>query len=329
MPPPDRPDEFSLIAQVFAPLAAEASGAFGLTDDAAIFAPTEGMEIVLTVDAIVEGVHFLPSDPADSIARKLLRVNLSDLAAKGATPRGYLLVTSWRPDTPLAWIESFARGLADDQRTFGLSLWGGDTVSTSGPLNFSLTAIGEVPRGQMVRRSGAHVGDDLYVTGTIGDAALGLLAAQGRLAGPAEDAAWLADRYRLPQPRNALGPRLPGLAHAGLDVSDGLMADLRHLCETSGVGAQVETVLVPLSKAAARAVAAEPVRLETVLTGGDDYEILFAAPVEKAAEIALAAAETGVPITRIGRIGMSGEGLAVIDANGRPLGLKQLGFRHF
>lgn len=329
MPPPDRPDEFSLIERVFAPLAAEAPGAFSLTDDAAVFTPTEGMEMVLTVDAIVEGVHFLKADPADSIARKLLRVNLSDLAAKGAIPRGYLLVTSWRPDTPLPWIEDFARGLAEDQRTYGLSLWGGDTVSSDGPLTFSLTAIGEVPRGQMLRRSGARPGDDLYVTGTIGDAALGLLAAQGRLDAAVEDVDWLAGRYRLPCPRNAVGPRLRGLATAALDVSDGLMADLGHLCAASGVGATVETALVPLSPVVDRLLTADPSRLEAVLTGGDDYEILFAAPPGKAADIARAATETGTSITRIGWVVEGGEGVSAVDRQGRPVALKQLGFRHF
>lgn len=329
MPQPDRPDEFSLIAKVFAPLSAEAPGAFGLTDDAALFAPGEGMEIVLTVDAIVEGVHFLSSDPADSVAQKLLRVNLSDLAAKGATPRGYLLVTSWRADTTLAWIEGFADGLRRDQKTFGIALWGGDTVSTPGPLNFSLTAIGEVPRGKILRRSGARIGDDLYVSGTIGDGALGLAAAEGRLVGALEDVRSLIDRYRCPQPRTALGSRLVGLASAALDVSDGLMADLGHLCETSGVGARIEASLVPLSPAASRAVDANSSWFGTALTGGDDYELLFAASPANAARIAAVATESGVAVTRIGTVVSREEGVHAVDSQGSPLAFGQLGFKHF
>jgi thiamine-monophosphate kinase len=324
-----RPDEFSLIADLFAPLAALAPGAFGLKDDAASFLPSAGMELVLTVDALVEGVHFLPDDPAASIARKLLRVNLSDLAAKGAVPRGYLLTTAWRPDTPLGWIRDFAGGLARDQDIFGLSLWGGDTVSTPGPLTFSLTAIGEVPQGRMLRRAGAQAGDAIFVTGTIGDAALGLAVCQGRLAPAAGDGAALVARYRLPEPRTALGPGLVGLAHAALDVSDGLMADLTHLCEVSGLGARVKAHGLPLSPSAARCLAAGPELLETVLTGGDDYEILFTAAPGKSTEIERLGARTGTTITRIGTMLEAGQGVTAIDVAGQPMALSRLGFRHF
>ncbi|HEX7776833.1 MAG TPA: thiamine-phosphate kinase [Parvibaculum sp.] len=325
-----RPDEFSLIAELFAPLSAHAPGAFNLTDDAAVFAPATGMETVLTVDALVEGVHFLPGDPAESVARKLLRVNLSDLAAKGASPRGYLLTAAWRADTPIDWIRGFAGGLAADQRDFGLSLWGGDTVSTPGPLTFSLTAIGEVPAGRMLKRAGAAAGEGLYVTGTVGDAALGLAVAQGRLPmARAEDGDALVRRYRLPEPRVSIGPALRGIATAALDVSDGLMADLAHLCAASGTGARVETGRLPLSTAAARALADDAGLIETVLTGGDDYEILFSAPLDKETEIARLAARTGIAITRIGTTGGAGEGIEAVDQTGRALTLKQLGFRHF
>ena len=330
MPAPDRPDEFSLIEKLFAPLAAGAPGALGLTDDAAVFAPTPGMETVLTVDAIVEGVHFLPGDPAGNVARKLLRVNLSDLAAKGATPRGYLLVTSWRPDTPLSWMEAFAEGLRLDQAEFGLSLWGGDTVSAPGPLSFSLTAIGEVPRGRMIRRGGAQPGDALYLTGTVGDGALGLLAARGELGFLEEaESAALVQRYRLPEPRLGVGLRLGELAHAALDVSDGLMADLGHMCAVSGVGARVEVARLPLSAAARRVLEARPGLIETVLGGGDDYELLFAASPEAAGEIAEIAASAQVPVTRIGEIRPAGEGIAAVDVHGQKLSLKRAGFRHF
>jgi thiamine-monophosphate kinase len=324
-----RPDEFSLIADYFAPLAADAPGAYGLGDDAASFAPSPGKELVLTVDAIVEGVHFLPDDPAEDVARKLLRVSLSDLAAKGARPRGYLLTTHWTTRTPVEWIAAFARGLAADQDLFGLSLWGGDTVSTPGPLTFSLTAIGEVDQGTMLRRSGGQVGDDLYVTGTIGDGALGLLAALGKLDVDAGGRAALVGRYRRPEPRVGLGPALVGLAGASLDVSDGLMADLGHLCARSGVGARIDVASLPLSAAAEACLALSPALIETVLTGGDDYEILFSASPSRRGEVDSVAARCAVQVTRIGKLVSAGEGIEARDAKGAVLAFKQAGFRHF
>ncbi|MDO8287851.1 MAG: thiamine-phosphate kinase [Parvibaculum sp.] len=320
-----RPDEFQIIADYFAPLASGAPGAYGLGDDAASYVPTAGKELVLTVDAIVEGVHFLPADPAADVARKLLRMNLSDLAAKGATPRGYLLTTAWTASTPVEWIASFARGLADDQSTFGISLWGGDTVSTPGPLSFTLTAIGEVEQGQMLRRSGGKVGDDLWVTGTIGDGALGLLVALGELPASPD----LLARYHVPQPRVAFGQRLVGLAHASLDVSDGLMADLGHLCQQSGTGARIDVASLPLSAAARVCLDAKPVLIETIMTGGDDYELLFSASPDVASAIDSAANQSGVTATRIGKLVPKGEGINAFDALGSALSFKRAGFRHF
>lgn len=320
-----RPDEFSLIAKYFAPLASGAAGAYGLGDDAASFMPTAGHELVLTVDAIVEGVHFLPTDPAEDVARKLLRVNLSDLAAKGAAPRGYLITTAWTTDTSEEWIASFARGLGADQSLFNMCLWGGDTVSTPGPLSFTLTAIGEVRKGQMLRRSGAEVGDNLWVTGTIGDGALGLLVALGKLDASPE----LLARYRVPEPRVAFGQKLVGLAHACLDVSDGLMADLTHLCEQSGVGARVDAAALPLSPTAQLCLDHSRGLLETVMTGGDDYELLFAAPPDAASAIDSAAYQSNTRATRIGKLVPKVEGISASDASGRVLSFKRAGFRHF
>ncbi|MDP1628250.1 thiamine-phosphate kinase [Parvibaculum sp.] len=325
-----RPNEFALIEELFAPLAAGYPGAYALKDDAALFSPSPDHETVLTVDAMVDGVHFLPDDPPESVARKLLRVNLSDLAAKGAVPRGYLLVTSWPADTPLAWMRRFAAGLESDQRLFGVSLWGGDTTSTPGPLTLSLTAIGEVPRGQIIRRGGGQPGDEVYVTGTVGDAALGLMVLQGTLEGlTAAQEAHLTQRYREPEPRIAFGPRLRGLAHAALDVSDGLAADLGHICEVSGVGARIEMDLVPLSDAARAALTRAPDLVERIAGGGDDYEILFAVPPERAAEVRAVVAETGIPATRIGTLTERTEGVTILDRSGSPIRLKQLGYRHF
>ena len=324
------PGEFEIIEGIFAPLAAGAPGAYGLKDDAALFQPSNGCETVLTVDAMIAGVHFLAADPPESIAKKLLRVNLSDLAAKGAVPRGYLLVAAWPPDADEAWIRRFAEGLASDQAVFGISLWGGDTVKTPGPMTLSLTAIGEVPEGEVIRRGGAKRGDDIYVTGTLGDAALGLKLLQGGLEGlDDEHAAFLAGRYREPLPRLAFGAKLPGIAHAALDVSDGLMADLGHLCSASGAGARIEFERLPRSAAGRAALALRPELGDLVAGGGDDYEILFTAAPGSAGRIAAVAAESGVQATRIGSIGPAGEGIRAVDAAGREIPLKQLGYRHF
>lgn len=286
----DLPAEFSLIARHFRPLAGP--GALELRDDAALLAPPPGRELVLTVDAMVAGVHFLPDDPPDLVGRKLLRVNLSDLAAKGAVPLGYLMTVSAPRGTPDEWYAGFAAGLAADQATFGITLLGGDTTSTPGPLSLSLTAIGHVAPGTAVHRFGAQAGDGVWVTGTIGDGALGLAVLQGRLADPS---GWLADRYRLPQPR--VGLAIAGVASAGMDVSDGLIQDLGHLCRASGVAAEIEAAAVPLSAAAQ---AAGPDWLETCLTGGDDYEVLLAVPPAREVALQAAAAAAGVAVTRIG-----------------------------
>src|SRR5262249_30620202 len=258
-PGADLPGEFELIARYFAPLARGFPGAYGLRDDAAVIAPAAGNELVAKSDAIVAGVHFLADDPPDLVARKALRVNLSDLAAKGATPRAYMLDIMLPGTATEAWIAEFARGLATDQAEYGVHLIGGDTDLTPGPLAIAVMAFGEVAAGRILRRGGAREGDDVLVTGTIGDAALGLACLRGAL--PDLDCgscALLADRSRLPQPRVTLGPQLVGLATASLDVSDGLIADLRHLCEVSGCQAVVEAPRVPLSEAARAVIAGRP-----------------------------------------------------------------------
>lgn len=319
---PRKAGEFELIRRHFRPLAG--LGALGLMDDAAILAPPPGRDLVLTVDAMVAGVHFLPEDPPDLVGRKLLRVNLSDLAAKGAVPLGYLLTSAWTAELSEDWIAAFARGLGEDQREYGCALLGGDTVSTPGPLWFSLAAFGHVAAGAMLRRDGARAGDLVYVSGTLGDGALGLRALRGELPdlAPAERA-FLADRYRLPQPRVALGRRLVGLASAAMDVSDGLVADLGHLAEASAVAATVEVERLPLSAPAARAG-----RPDLALGGGDDYEILFCAPPASAPRLAALSAELGLPLTRIGRI-ETGAGVIAVNAQGAPIEVTSAGWKHF
>jgi thiamine-monophosphate kinase len=327
--PADKPaplGEFGRIARFFAPLAAGAPGALGLTDDAALVDCPAGERLVVTVDAMVEGVHFLSRDPPDLIARKLVRVNLSDLAAMAARPVGYFLTTALPKSHGDGWLEGFAAGLAQDQAEFGITLLGGDSVSTPGPVSLTLTALGRVAVGGEVRRGGARPGDLVFVSGTIGDGALGLEAAQGKLDGlldPAE-VAFLADRYRLPRPRVGLGPRLSGLATAMMDVSDGLVGDLGHICAVSRVAGVIEAGRVPLSAAAARL----PDRLATVLTGGDDYELLFTAPPDRQADVRAAAKAAAVPVTAIGRI-EAGQGVRVLDRAGSEIPLDGLGWRHF
>jgi len=324
-----RPGEFELIARYFAPLANGAPGAAGLTDDVATFKPAPGCETVLTVDAMVEGVHYLAADPPGLVARKLLRVNLSDLAAKGAVPRTYLLALSLAPAVDEGWIAGFAEGLARDQAEYGIALSGGDTTATPGATTLSLTAIGEAPEGSVIRRAGASPGDDIHVTGTLGDAGLGLRAIDAMGLDDA-CARWpdLVGRLRLPRPRVRLGPALRGVARAAADISDGLVADLGHICVASGAGATLDVEALPLSAAADRLLAERPDWRDAVLGGGDDYEILFTAPPAMAGRLAALARECDTAITRIGAIG-DGAGVAVRDAAGAILTVGHAGWRHF
>lgn len=315
----DLPAEFALIARHFRPLAGP--GSLDLLDDAAVFAPPPGRELVLTADAMVEGVHFLPDDPPDLVGRKLLRVNLSDLAAKGATPLGYLMTVSTPRTTPDAWFAGFVAGLAQDQRAYGVTLLGGDTTSTPGPISLSLTAIGHVAPGQAVHRAGAAPGDGIWVTGTIGDGALGLAVARGQIADPTGH---LLSRYRLPQPR--VGMAIAGVASAGMDISDGLVQDLGHICRAGSVAATIDAVLTPLSNAAR---GAGPDWLTTCLTGGDDYELLLAVPPPREAALRQAATAIDVAVTRIGAFRVGPPGVTVNGADGKPMPLKRGGWSHF
>jgi thiamine-monophosphate kinase len=315
---PELPREFALIERHFSPLAGP--GAVGLTDDAAVLVPPAGRELVLSADAMVAGVHFLPDDPPDLVGRKLLRVNLSDLAAKGAEPLGYLLTLAAPKETEDQWFAAFAAGLAQDQARFGLCLLGGDSVSTPGPVTLSLTVIGHVAPGGAVRRSGARAGDGIWVTGTIGDGALGLVVARGRLADPTGR---LLDRYRLPQPR--LGLRIAGIASAAMDISDGLVQDLGHLCRLSGLVGEIDAEDVPLS---AEALAAGAEWFETCVTGGDDYELLLAVPAEQEGRLVDEARRICVAVHRIGRFRPGPEGV-VMQRRGEKLRLSQGGWSHF
>ena len=315
----DLPAEFALIARHFRPLAGP--GALDLRDDAAVLMPPAGRELVLTADAMVAGVHFLPDDPPDLVGRKLLRVNLSDLAAKGAVPLGYLMTVSTPRTTPDAWFSGFASGLARDQREYGITLLGGDTTSTPGPISLSLTAIGHVAPGQAVHRAGAAAGDGIWVTGTIGDGALGLLVARGEIA---DSTGHLLCRYRLPQPR--VGLATANIASAGMDVSDGLVQDLGHICRASGVAAEIDATLVPLSDAA-RTAGSD--RLVTCLTGGDDYELLLAIPPPRESALLRIAQAAGMAVTRIGVFRSGPAEVRVRGPGGMPMALRTGGWSHF
>jgi thiamine-monophosphate kinase len=323
--------EDSLIARYFKPLATD-PGAFALTDDAAIL-KSSADDIVVTTDAIVEGVHFLSDDPPDTVARKALRVNLSDLAAKGATPAGFVLTLALRVADD-AWLAAFARGLGEDAARFQCPLLGGDTVSTPGPLMISITAFGRVPQGKMIHRNGAKAGDRVVVSGTIGDAALGLGLLKGgavaaAIANDAAARAMLVGRYRVPQPRTVLAQAVRDHASAAMDVSDGLAGDLAKLCAASGVSAAIDAQSIPLSAAGQALLARGAASIESILCGGDDYEILCAIPENRFEAFEQAAKLAGVAVTSIGTIIA---GLSVprfIDAQGTEIALSRLSYSHF
>jgi thiamine-monophosphate kinase len=320
--------EDRLIASVFAPLATH-PGALGLTDDAAFLAAEPGTDIVLKTDGVIEGVHFFTQDDARDVARKALRVNLSDLAAKGASPRGFLVSLALPANIGMDWLQRFAQGLREDAETYKCPLFGGDTDRTPGPITVSVAMAGVVPQGTMVRRAGARSGDLIFVTGSIGDAALGLHLRKGAnwnlSAGQREH---LLSRYLLPQPRNALAEAVRTHASASMDVSDGLVGDLTKLCRVSKVAASVDVTRVPLSEAARAAIAADATMRETALTGGDDYEILCTVPPARADSFRAAAQSAGVPVTEIGSIA-AGQGARFIEENGEPLTFSKLAFSHF
>jgi thiamine-monophosphate kinase len=323
--------EDSLIARYFRPLATDPS-AFGLGDDAALL-KASGDDLVVTTDAVVEGVHFLPDDPPDTIARKALRVNLSDLAAKGAVPAGFVLTLALR-DADDAWLAPFARGLGEDAGRFGCPLLGGDTVSTPGPLMISITAFGRMPAGKMVHRSGAKPGDRVMVTGTIGDAALGLDILKGGAAAAAlaDDTAaqqMLVGRYRVPQPRNTLAMAVRDHAHAAMDVSDGLAGDLAKLCAASEVSAVIDAPSIPLSAAAANLLARGAIGIEAIVSGGDDYEILCAISENRSEAFVQAARLAGVAVTSIGTVIAGSSVPRFLDGTGREIVLPRLSYSHF
>ena len=326
--------EDALIARHFRPLAAGYPGALGLRDDAALIEVASGEDLVVTTDALIGGVHFLAGDDPADIAFKALAVNVSDLAAKAARPIAYSLALALPRGTSEAWIAGFADGLRLAQERFGIGLSGGDTTtSPAGPLVISVTAFGSVAKGRMIRRGGAGAGDRLYVSGTIGDAALGLklhLDEAATRGWPLDQASreMLIGRYLQPEPRLGLGAALLDAATAAMDVSDGLAIDCARLCAASGVAAQIEAAKVPLSAAARLVLSAQPELLETILTGGDDYEILAAVPPARTPAFEAAARTAGIAVTPIGTLREGAPTLTVLSAGGNPMPLSRLGYNH-
>ena len=317
-------DEFDLIKRLLAPLAAATPGTFNLTNDAAVISAPAGQDLVVTKDMMAAGVHFLPDDPPDLIARKLLRVNLSDLAAMGASPVGYLVGAALNEPLDENWLVQFVDGLATDQKTFGLDLLGGDTIAIGdAPLVLSLTALGTVPQGQALTRSGAVPGNLLAVSGTLGDGALGLRCLRGEVAIVADDHDYLVDRYRLPRPRLNLGTALVGRASAALDISDGLIADAIHLSVESNVAIRIDTECLPLSGAVRRLVDGDRARLDDVLTGGDDYELLFTIGEADLEDVQ----GVDVDVNVIGAV-EAGSGVRIVDAAGNDITPTNTGWRH-
>ena len=333
---PDDPlrGEEAIIA-LLAPLTNGRSGSFNLRDDCALLTPEPGTELVLKTDPIAEGVHFLPGDTPQDIAWKALAVNVSDLVAKGATPVGYLMALSFPTAPTLGWMTAFTNGLRVAQTRFGCHLMGGDTDRRPGPLTVSITAIGSVPRGKMVPRTTAQAGDSLFISGTIGDAGLGLelikdpgLQVAWGLSEP--EAADLRHRYRRPEPRLALAPILRQFASAAMDISDGLAKDLDRLLRASGVAGRLVAAEVPLSIPAQKVALRSPERLLQLISAGDDYEVLVAVPRDKAQAFGAAAGKAGVPVHQIGDVLPGPAALTLVGPDGEPLALpQQPGWDHF
>ena len=313
--------EFELIDKYFTAPVRRAD--LGVGDDCALFTATPGTQLAVSSDMLVEGRHFLPTVAPDALGHKALAVNLSDLAACGATPLGFTLALAL-PRADEAFLEGFSRGLRDLARVHGCELIGGDT--TQGPLTICISVFGEVPGGQALLRSNARAGDQIYVSGALGDARLALECFRGNVALAGEGLSSVRRAMEWPQPRIALGVALRELATSAIDVSDGLLGDLGHILRCSGVGATLHADALPRS--AVLATQTLDVQRECTLAGGDDYELLFTAPPQRGAEVHAVAAQAGVAVTRIGQIDAA-PGVRLLDAQARSIARRYAGFDHF
>jgi thiamine-monophosphate kinase len=313
--------EFDLIAHYFT---RPTPGAIlGVGDDCALLSVETGKELAVSTDTMVSGVHFLPNTDPRDLGHKALAVNLSDLAAMGAAPRWFTLALTL-PEVDHSWLEPFSAGLLALADETGIELVGGDT--TRGPLSMTLTVMGEVPAGKALRREGARAGDDVWVSGTLGDAALGLRCLQARVSLSEAQRVYCVSRLVRPTARLALGMRLLDLANSAIDLSDGLLADLGHICERSHLGARLELNAIPASSVMAEQ--SEAIRIECQLAGGDDYELCFTSPVNVRSKIAALSRDLALALTRVG-IMTEGENVLVMDADGRPVVTERSGYDHF
>lgn len=323
-------NETELIQTYFAPLAAR--GAFGLQDDAALISVEQGFDLVVSTDPVRAGVHFFAEDSPRDIAWKALAVNVSDLIAKGASPIGYTLAIAW-PEAPLrTWMVAFSAGLSDAQDAFGCQLLGGDCDRAPGPLSIAVTAFGKVPHGQFIHRTTARVGDHVFVTGTIGDAALGLKLRKdvgtfgaGFLS---EHRGALLQRYLRPAPNLKTIEFVRRFATAALDVSDGLIQDASRLARGAQAALTIKATSLPLSQAARAAIEFIPAELKTIVSGGDDFEVLFSVAMEDVQDLIAAANARGLQISALGRL-EPGNGVSLIDLAGSPIALESVGYDHF
>jgi thiamine-monophosphate kinase len=316
------PSEFELIARYFARPAKRAL--LGVGDDAALFRVGSGMVLAASADMLVAGTHFFPDSDARALGHKALAVNLSDMAAMGALPR-WVLLSLALPKVDPGWLKRFSAGFLGLARTHAVELVGGDT--TRGPLNLSVTILGEVPARRALRRDAARPGDDVWVSGFLGEAALAVAHQKGRIELGARDLARCMRRLQRPQPRIGLGLALRGIAHAAIDISDGLLADLGHICERSGLAADLDLDRIPRSLSVTR-VRDRRLLQEVLLAGGDDYELCFTAPVRRRAQMESLRRRIGVPLTRIGTM-RRGRGVRLLGADGVPLRIGKRGFDHF
>ncbi len=324
----DLPEEFARIRRYFAPLV-QLPGAFNLLDDAAALKIPQGQELIVTNDSVVASVHYRGDESGARVAQKLARRNLSDLAAMGADPLAYNLSFAIPRETADDWIESFAQGLMQDQEEFKWSLIGGDSLAVAQLAILGMTAFGIVPEGKAILRSGAKIEDDIYCSGTIGDGFLGLRVSRGKFPQLTSSARnFLIDRYELPQPRLKLGQSLRGMATAAVDISDGLAADLAHICRASKVGAIINSQLIPISLPATEILSLESSLFRDILSGGDDYELIFTAPPSMRDQITRLAEDMDLSLTRMGKI-VEGMGVRVLDQKGQELSLAYKGYNHF
>jgi thiamine-monophosphate kinase len=316
------PSEFDIIRRYFT--RATPSAVLGVGDDAALLQISDGMELAISVDMLVADRHFLAGDDARALGHKALAVNLSDMAAMGATPRWVTMAIAL-PEADERWVQRFADGFFALAAEYGVELIGGDL--TRGPLNICVQIMGEVPQGKALLRSGAQPGDDTWVSGTLGDAALALAHLQQRIELAPHELAACLPQLHTPSPRVNLGEALRGVASAAIDVSDGLLGDFGHILERSGAGAMIRYDDLPRSQAMKNHMSSEVAR-NCLLAGGDDYELCFCAPQAKRARIEAMAGELDTPLTRIGSI-EAGSGLKLIDGNGKALAPGVSGFDHF